>query len=298
MAMTIRHWGRCVCPIMGKKGILVSPGEVRSIWLRHDGTFQKRLKALSAKGGTRGHYPWWEPSGCIGESKGRETGSWRDRNLLSRFLVARILIMLDTSKVSDTFISRPSLTLSKIGFAKLYDQEERPCRCRYAQWQDSAFLRAAWPEADAYTQNRGTEYCGNRKTTNMNCIWLWRIWTTLKSKAKARRQTASAGDSTEPCRASSMQSHLERKSNLYWATANRPRCVDELLQHPKNPRESTVSEKHPYRLYRRDCRRKGNTSSKSETIKPNGVNITPSRLWESRKLRNFATNSWQFFVRY
>lgn len=33
-----------------KKGIIVSSGGVRSIWLRHDmATFQKRLKALSAK---------------------------------------------------------------------------------------------------------------------------------------------------------------------------------------------------------------------------------------------------------
>ncbi len=68
-----------------KKGIFVSPDGVRSIWLRHDmETFQKRLKVLSTKVEQEGII-LDENQGGIREGKRREAGSWRDRDLLSRF---------------------------------------------------------------------------------------------------------------------------------------------------------------------------------------------------------------------
>lgn len=96
-----------------KKGILVSPGGVRSIWLRHDmETFQKRLKALSAKVEQEGIILDENQVAALEKAKEEKQAHGEIETYYPGFLVARILIMLDTSKVSDTFISRPSLTLT------------------------------------------------------------------------------------------------------------------------------------------------------------------------------------------
>ena len=94
-----------------KKGILVSPGGVRSIWLRHDmETFQKRLKALSAKVEQEGIILDENQVAALEKAKEEKQAHGEIETYYS--LSPRILIMLDTSKVSDTFISRPSLTLT------------------------------------------------------------------------------------------------------------------------------------------------------------------------------------------
>jgi len=57
-----------------KKGILISAGGVRSIWLRHDmETFQKRLKALSAK---------VEREGIILDET--QVAGWKERKMKNR----------------------------------------------------------------------------------------------------------------------------------------------------------------------------------------------------------------------
>ena len=96
-----------------KKGILVSPGGVRSIWLRHDmETFQKRLKALSAKVEQEGIILDENQVAALEKAKEEKQAHGEIETIIPVSLSPRILIMLDTSKVSDTFISRPSLTLT------------------------------------------------------------------------------------------------------------------------------------------------------------------------------------------
>ena len=98
-----------------KKGILVSPGGVRSIWhaARYGDHSRKRLKALSAKVEQEGIILDENQVAALEKAKEEKQAHGEIENLLSPVsLSPRILIMLDTSKVSDTFISRPSLTLT------------------------------------------------------------------------------------------------------------------------------------------------------------------------------------------
>lgn len=93
-----------------KKGILISPGGVRSIWLRHDmETFQKRLKALSAKVEQEGIILDENQVAALEKAKEEKQAHGEIETYYPGFLV---VIMWDTSKVSDTFTSRQSLTLT------------------------------------------------------------------------------------------------------------------------------------------------------------------------------------------
>lgn len=95
-----------------KKGILVSPGGVRSIWLRHDmETFQKRLKALSTKVEQEGIVLDENQVAALEKAKAEKQAHGEIEDLLSRLpcgaghLLCRVI-----SKAWGTFTSRRSST--------------------------------------------------------------------------------------------------------------------------------------------------------------------------------------------
>ena len=96
-----------------KKGILISPGGVRSIWLRNDmETFQKRLKALSAKVEQEGIVLDENQVAALEKAKEEKQAHGEIETYYPGFLLAQDTYYVDISKVWDTFISRPSLILT------------------------------------------------------------------------------------------------------------------------------------------------------------------------------------------
>ena len=103
-------------------------------------------------------------------------------------------------------------TYSKIGFAKLYDRKNALVAADMLNDRIVPFFEQHDLKLMRMLTDRGTEYCGNRENHEYELYLAVEDIDHSKIKRKARRQTASARDSTEPCRTSSMQSHLERKS--------------------------------------------------------------------------------------
>jgi transposase InsO family protein len=148
-----------------KKGIFVSPGGVRSIWLRHDlETFKKRLKALEAKAAQENLILTEEQVRALEKAKDEKESYGEIESLHPGYLGAQDTYYVGTLKgvgriYQQTFID----TYCKMAFAKLYDRKNALVATdmlndRVIPWYDENEVKLLRILTD-----RGTEYCGNRE---------------------------------------------------------------------------------------------------------------------------------------
>lgn len=148
-----------------KKGILVSPGGVRSIWLRHDmETFQKRLKALSAKVEQEGIILDENQVAALEKAKEEKQAHGEIETYYPGFLVAQDTYYVGHIKgVGHIYQQTVIDTYSKIGFAKLYDRKNALVAADMLNDRIVPFFEQHDLKLMRMLTDRGTEYCGNRE---------------------------------------------------------------------------------------------------------------------------------------
>jgi transposase InsO family protein len=148
-----------------KKGLFVSPGGVRSIWLRHDlETFKKRLKALEAKAAQENLILTEEQVRALEKARDEKESHGEIESLHPGYLGAQDTYYVGTLKgvgriYQQTFID----TYCKMAFVKLYDRKNALVAAdmlndRVIPWYEEHDVRLLRILTD-----RGTEYCGNRE---------------------------------------------------------------------------------------------------------------------------------------
>jgi transposase InsO family protein len=148
-----------------KKGLFVSPGGVRSIWLRHDlETFKKRLKALEAKAAQENLILTEEQVRALEKAKDEKESHGEIESLHPGYLGAQDTYYVGTLKgvgriYQQTFID----TYCKVALVKLYDRKNALVAAdmlndRVVPWYEEHDVRLLRILTD-----RGTEYCGNRE---------------------------------------------------------------------------------------------------------------------------------------
>lgn len=145
-----------------KKGVVISPGGVRSIWLRHDlETFKKRLKALELKVEQEGLILSEAQLAALEKAKEEKIAKGQIETHHPGYLGSQDTYFVGTIKgvgriYQQTFID----TYTKVAFAKLYHSKDAITAADLLNDQVIPFFESQEVRLLRILTDRGTEYCG------------------------------------------------------------------------------------------------------------------------------------------